>query len=200
MRLLSLEPAKSNEETPTRARLQAVDGLRVLAVFGIIWAHLWSFVFAAPTLLIKGVDVARLGSLFGSGVNLFFVISGFCMYRMFAASQQHFSAANYWNFVRNRFLRIAPAYYVCIFATILWCYVQTHAFAWRELFGNMLFLNTMPLPYTKPWLIFHFWSLSTEWHFYLLLPIFIAASARFGFVRTWSVFFAIALPERVNTL
>lgn len=64
-----------------RVRINAIDGLRTIAVLGVLWAHLWAFM-NAPSLMLAGIDVARLLSFGGTGVDLFFVISGFCMFLM----------------------------------------------------------------------------------------------------------------------
>src|SRR5262245_49813726 len=98
-----------------RDRIAPVDGLRALAVLGVLWWHVWMF-SGNPSLSVGRVgavnlDVNRAVSAIGTGVDLFFVISGFCMYLMYAKSQSVFSAQRYAAFIKRRWWRIAPAFY-----------------------------------------------------------------------------------------
>jgi peptidoglycan/LPS O-acetylase OafA/YrhL len=148
-------------------RIGPIDGLRTFAVIGVIWAHVWMF-FGNLPLLIAGVNVNQLLSFGGIGVDLFFVISGFCMYLMHEKESLHFSAGVYGRFLKKRWLRIAPAFY---FIVLFECFVYLsdyHLFPWKSLVYHLLFINTFnPDNVLSP----PFWSLATEWHFYMILPL-----------------------------
>src|SRR5258708_18228201 len=94
-------------------RIKALDGFRAIAVLGVLWAHIWMF-FVNPSFKILNVDVAALMSFWGIGVDLFFVISGFCMYLMYMSQTNGFSWRNYLEYIKRRWLRIAPAFYAAI--------------------------------------------------------------------------------------
>lgn len=164
-------------------RIIQLDGLRTLAVFGVIWAHTWAFIFQTPALNI-GINWAKVISFFGTGVDLFFVISGFCMYQMYAGKQTTFELQSFIQFIKKRWLRIAPAYYVCVFITGLIFFLQFGVIPYKETLVNILFINNTGIPLDNPHLIFHFWSLSVEWHFYLLLPLLIHSFFHYGFKKT----------------
>ncbi len=178
-------------------RIIQLDGFRTLAVFGVIWAHTWAFVFQSPSLKIV-IDWARVISFFGTGVDLFFVISGFCMYQMYASKQTTFELQTFIQFIKKRWLRIAPAYYICVLVTVLIFFLQFGVFPWKETMVNILFINNMGINLERPYLIFHFWSLSVEWHFYLLLPLLIHSFFHYGFKKTIIIVLLINLFLVIN--
>lgn len=166
------------------ARILAIDGLRAVAVLGVIWAHVWAFA-GTPSLSLGfagGVelDLNRALSAGGTGVDLFFVISGFCMYLVYAR-QEAFSWGAYAIFLKKRWLRIAPAFYVAAFSAALGTWIAGYGFPTVALAANLAFLHIW-VPDTV--LVAPFWSLATEWHFYLLLPLLVFGTARWGFART----------------
>ncbi|HEY4156281.1 MAG TPA: acyltransferase [Puia sp.] len=148
------------------SRIPAIDGLRTLAVLGVLWTHVWMFFKNIP-MKVGGLDLNR-GMAFGRhGVDLFFVISGFCMYLMYASRIDHFSASNFFGFLKKRWLRIAPAFYmIVVFDSFLLLY-HTGIFPLKQMSYHLLFINIFLDQYDfAP----HYWSLATEFHFYLLFP------------------------------
>ena len=163
-------------------RIKIIDGFRTIAVLGVLWAHIWMFAGTPPG-MIFGIDTARLIGFFGTGVDLFFVISGFCMYLMYVSKQTNFSFSYYFTYLKKRWLRIAPAFYATIifyglfnvgFNIFLFDtgYALKHALFIKNLFPDI----TQYAP--------HFWSLCTEWHFYLLLPVIVYGIHHFSFYKT----------------
>lgn len=147
-------------------RILPVDGLRAFAVLGVIWAHCWMF-FGNLPLSVAGVNINQFLSFGGIGVDLFFVISGFCMYLMHAKNASHFTLPVYGNFIKKRWLRIAPAFYfVVTFESFKYLATQG-LFPAKSFIYHLLFINTFNQDnvLSPP-----FWSLATEWHFYLILP------------------------------
>ena len=174
---------------PGGGRLLALDGLRAYAVLGVIWVHLASFFYTdlAPKIVFQAL------SFLGIGVDLFFVISGFCMFHMYAGRQRQFSVPQFWQFIKSRIARIVPMYWLVVLATALNCWLLFDFFPWKETIVNAFFLNTLPIDLQAPWLIFHFWSLSTEWQFYLLLPPFVWLCTRIGVLRALGLSVVISI-------
>jgi peptidoglycan/LPS O-acetylase OafA/YrhL len=176
-------------------RIAPVDGLRAVAVLGVIWAHVWLFcgnpVLSLGQFNAVNLDVHRAISMIGTGVDLFFVISGFCMYLMYAHREAKFSPHTYSNFLKKRWLRIAPAFYVAALACAVGNTLGGKPFPWFDLLAHASFTHLW-FPHTGG-LAAPFWSLATEWHFYLLLPLFIWGTYRWGFwsVITISILFSI---------
>ena len=104
-------------------RIPAVDGFRALAMLMVIACHAWEFGHH-PTLYI-----APLGwrmEIFGFfergsyGVDLFMVLSGFCLFLPLCKSEQALAKFHWKNFYQRRARRIIPPYYAGIlFATLM---------------------------------------------------------------------------------
>src|ERR671914_1995010 len=88
------------------SRLAGIEGVRGLAALSVVIYHVWRFTQ-------DGVPFSPLLQYFWLGVTAFFVLSGFLLYRPFAAAtlaaRPRPSLVRY---ARSRFLRIVPAYYV----------------------------------------------------------------------------------------
>ncbi len=164
-------------------RIAPLDGLRTIAVLGVVWIHLWTFcgnpAWSLGKLGSTNLDVNRAIAVVGTGVDLFFVISGFCMYLMYARKQTKFEWRSYLTFLKKRWLRIAPAFYVAAFVCAFRYPLIGKPFPWLDLLAHVTFTHLW-IPNTVG-LAAPFWSLATEWHFYLILPLFIWAASRFGF-------------------
>jgi peptidoglycan/LPS O-acetylase OafA/YrhL len=96
------------------SRLQGIEGLRALAACSVLVYHSW--LFSAPDgHPIQVWLLTRFLHLLAFGVVLFFTLSGFLLYRPYAASilrgKPMPSARRY---LRNRALRIVPAYLVIL--------------------------------------------------------------------------------------
>jgi len=157
-------------------RIDALDGFRAVAVLGVLWAHIWMFL-GNPSLIIFKLNVAAGISFFGTGVDLFFVISGFCMYLMYVTKNKAFTIGSYFQYLKKRWLRIAPTFYFAAFIYGLYeVNFSLSKFSWNYWFKLILFVRNLFDEKTQygP----HFWSLGTEWHFYLLLPFIIAFLSR----------------------
>ena len=169
-------------------RILEIDGLRAVAVVGVLFGHVWGFGCGAVGLMIGPFDLNRALSVFGTGVDLFFVISGFCIYLAFISNSATLTLATYKAFIMRRALRIYPAYFAAVlFAAFVWM-LQAKSFPVMQVLEHLVFVQTLVKDGNQ--LAAPFWSLAAEWHFYLVLPVLIAAARTFGFMRT---LFAAAL-------
>src|ERR1700754_790192 len=71
--------------TAPAQRLDALDGLRGLAALGVLVLHVWMFSYGDLHKPPKGLLDFTLGEL-RLGVQLFFVLSGFLIFRPFVAA------------------------------------------------------------------------------------------------------------------
>lgn len=160
-----------------------MDGLRAVAVLGVVWVHVWTH-SGNPSLSLgnlRGInlDLNRLISLVGSGVDLFFVISGFCMFWMYARKNLLFDQRAYLSLLKSRWLRIAPAFYAASVVCAAGWWMASGHFPWKALASHFVFLNgVLPGSFN---LAAPFWSLTTEWQFYVVLPIICYLAFRLGF-------------------
>ncbi len=153
---------------PSRPHLPALDGVRGLAIFGVLMCH---FVPALADAF--GTSSARqLVSYAGPGgwgVDLFFVLSGFLITGILLDTRK---SPDYWrSFFGRRALRILPLYYVFLFGLYLtnppkgesWRF-WAHLSNWRSDLGISSNIFT-----------WHFWSLAIEEQFYFVWPIVVAS-------------------------
>ncbi len=156
------------------ARLVGIEGLRAIAATSILVYHV--YVYGAPDG--QRVDMGPLGKVFDNlraGVTLFFVLSGFLLYRVFvSAALRDRPMPSVRNYFRNRALRIVPAYVAVLLAVAL---VFEHELLTRplQLGANLLFLQNYIPAYigTSPDAagIAPAWSIVIEVSFYLVLPV-----------------------------
>jgi exopolysaccharide production protein ExoZ len=109
-----------------------------------------------------------------SGVDLFFLISGFIMF--YAIESSHTNRA--WSFLLNRFIRIIPLYWFCtsIFIILLLFIpkiFQTYKFnLWQSIFSYLF------LPQSSPPVVSIGWTLVYVMYFYIVLAICLAIGCR----------------------
>ena len=140
-----------------------LDGLRALAVAGVAWHH-----WAPPRY--------HYGLPWGSGVSLFFVLSGFLITgllldaRAAAAASAESSPFRVWrNFYARRALRLFPLYYVVLAAVTAGGIVRLDEdFAWHFFYATNYYVIGR-----GEWIGFpsHLWTLAVEEQFYLGWPL-----------------------------
>jgi peptidoglycan/LPS O-acetylase OafA/YrhL len=129
-------------------RIARLDGIRGLAILMVLLHH--------HELLNTG----------WTGVDLFFVLSGFLITGILLKSKNN---EDYWsNFYRKRVFRILPPLIPVLAIGILF---SPHISPWAAA-GYIFFLGNVVDASGHPVLmLFHTWSLAVEEHFYLLWPI-----------------------------
>jgi peptidoglycan/LPS O-acetylase OafA/YrhL len=171
----------------TAPRLQGIEGMRAIAAGMIVLVHVWGF--SSPDGEALGADLWAGDALstLAVGVTLFFTLSGFLLYRPFAAAiargHEHMSIRAYF---RNRALRIFPAYWVILF----FCAVVLGSVYLRDgatvevgrLSDPAQFLQAALLlnnyrPTTLLIGIGPAWSLAVELVFYIALPLLVLGAA-----------------------
>lgn len=140
--------------------IPSLDGLRAASVALVILAH---HTTNLPSL-------AALDWVGYSGVDVFFVISGFLITYLLLKENEAAGAISLKNFYFRRFFRIFPPFYVYLAVIgILWA---TGVFP--QTARNFISAATYTWNYQHhsgdSWLLGHTWSLSIEEQFYLLWP------------------------------
>jgi peptidoglycan/LPS O-acetylase OafA/YrhL len=156
---------------PGHPRFALLDSLRAIAVLCVLLTHT-SFLSGSNEGTWFGAYTARLDL----GVTIFFLISGFLLYRPFVHSRLNGAPTTpLARFLERRFLRIFPAYWLALtLLAIAPGLPDVHTGRWWVYYG--LFQAYDPAWYDKG--IGTAWSLSTEVAFYLLLPLYALAVAR----------------------
>ncbi len=155
-------------------RIPALDGLRALAILLVMFYHFGTALDHSNLAQHLAWSLSGFG---WTGVDLFFVLSGFLITRILLQTRD---AENYFfSFYARRFLRISPIYYVSLAVMFLvvpvilpsisanmpslserlwyFAYLQN----WLNVFGQMSWSVMLT----------HYWSLAVEEQFYLLWPL-----------------------------
>ena len=145
------------------------NGLRAIAVVCVVVLHT-----AAQSRYSIRAPLGFLTARGDVGVTIFFLISGFLLYRPFAVSNlAGLDRPNPLRYFERRLLRIIPAYWLAL--TVLsvmgqislgggWQGLVSHYFFLQIYFPQEIFSGITPA-----------WSLCTEMSFYLFLPFYAAA-------------------------
>lgn len=195
-------PAPPAEPLP-RVHFPAFDGLRAIAAFSVIVVH----VAAASGFNLRN----RLGAFTARadiGVAVFFVISGFLLYRPFvdAAFAQR-PALETRRYLWRRFLRIYPAYWVCLTLVLLFFPHPPIGDAPGYVLHYALLHIYRPQDVLGP--IQQSWTLATEVSFYVFLPLYAWVLRRVGGpgrlqlraeLAGLAVLYAVAVGFRVGLL
>ncbi len=155
---------------PGNPRFPLLDAMRAVAALSIVVTHA-SGVSNFNTDNWLGHFTARLNF----GVCIFFLLSGFLLYRPFvAARREGRPPVRTRAFLRRRALRIIPAYWVAL--TLLAIYPGLPGFSehwWRFYTFTQIYWEDSIVQGIAP-----AWTLCIEVSFYLLLPFLAAAIAR----------------------
>lgn len=164
---------------PSSPRFPALDGLRAVGALAVMLTHVGFQSGAAVSGPFAGI-LAR----FDSGVALFFVVSGFLLFRPYAVARlAGRPAPEPGSYLWHRALRILPVLWVAVLACAVlaptagagWAAYVEHALLIQIYTGNPLLHGLTQM-----------WSLATEVAFYLLLPILGRILVRGGDDRTWA--------------
>jgi peptidoglycan/LPS O-acetylase OafA/YrhL len=104
-------------------RTAGLDGLRALAALSVVCFHVWLYRFPDPTHIRRSGLLDDVLSDFRLGLILFFVLSGYLLYRAFArAALRRDEPVDIRLYARRRAARILPAYYLAMLGTValLW--------------------------------------------------------------------------------
>jgi peptidoglycan/LPS O-acetylase OafA/YrhL len=157
--------------------LRGLDGWRAVAILSVILYH--STVHAAG--IFSTVWAWRFGYL---GVDVFFAISGLLITSKLLEEEETSGRISLPNFYLRRAFRILPPAIVYLTAIALLARLGLIYVSRMEWFASLFFYRNYSSLYRidqtlgLPWFTTHFWSLSLEEHFYLLLPALLLLTRR----------------------
>jgi peptidoglycan/LPS O-acetylase OafA/YrhL len=180
-----------------KVRFAAIDGLRGIACLMVLYYHTW-VAFARPewpSLPLGGrhLSLSRLFARGYGGVDLFFVLSGFCL--SFPVLSKPQRVVNWGKYALARIRRIVPPYWAALFlfGAMSLMVRNTPAQQWFRgdldwpglrsfVIDGMLFWKRI---LTGP-----FWTLTLEWRWYFVFPLCILLWRR---TNAWTVLL-VSLP------
>ena len=126
-------------------RLKQLDALRALAVLLVLGHHVtWNPIWV------------RFG---WSGVDVFFVLSGFLISGLLFREYKQYGSIHILRFWTRRALKIYPAYYLLILATVTGRMLAKTPIGWSHIWPDLIFVQSY-VPGTWG----HLWSLTIEEH------------------------------------
>jgi peptidoglycan/LPS O-acetylase OafA/YrhL len=142
--------------------IPALDGIRAIAVFLVIFYHLSNErplpVFPGPL-----------------GVLGFFVLSGFLITWLLIKEQEKTGSISLGGFYRRRALRIFPAFYVFWILAVgsHWLVHGAKNVPWSQALSAFFYVSNYfhAMIHSSPEFIIHTWSLSAQEQFYMLWPL-----------------------------
>ena len=159
--------------TAAAARFACFDGLRAMAALMVIGVH---------TAFVSGFTIrsglGRYTARMDAGVEVFFVISGFLLYRRFAVAHlkgaQPPGTVEFW---KRRLRRIIPAYWLAFLFISYVMGADTVRHSWE---APLVYLGFAQIYFPHYILtgITQAWSLCTEMTFYLFVPLYAATLGR----------------------
>ncbi|MEA2450642.1 MAG: hypothetical protein QOG63_2574 [Thermoleophilaceae bacterium] len=171
--------------TERRTRTAGLDGLRALAALSVVCMHVWLYGLPDPnrptrsTVLESATFELRLGLVF------FFVLSGYLLYRSFAAAALRGERpVDLGRYARRRVARIVPAYYLAIAGAFVLLWGQRGSpgvrlpdgsglplfLVFGQNYSHGTFFTLSPVS----------WTLCVEAAFYVVLPLIGWAAFRFA--------------------
>lgn len=176
--------------------LPEITGMRGLAAFAVLLLHV-VVIYSWANPAVPRVPGFEFGWV---GVDFFFVLSGFLLALPLLQRPEGIRAPGFWaTYMAKRWWRIAPPYYVSILLALL-------------LAGDLQYLVREPADVALHLTYLHsvradtlvtivpvYWTLASEFQFYLLLPLFAYLFTRRSWPVTLALLGAVTLAWRAAT-
>ena len=142
--------AKAAATLERKIELDFIRGIALLLVM--------AFHYGGHNLLFPGPRARQLQNAGWTGVDLFFVLSGFLVGGLLMREWKSTGAVDAWRFLKRRAFKIWPSYYLLILTAAVLHVRPLRSFFWQNLFNVQNYI---------PSTLSHTWSLAVEEHFYL---------------------------------
>jgi peptidoglycan/LPS O-acetylase OafA/YrhL len=189
--------AISEPKTRSATRIAPVDGLRGLAILGVIYQHNYAAAIAGTITAGGWASHAYIISDAWMGVSLFFVLSGFVLSLPFFEGRRRMdNRADYVAFVVHRGRRLFP---LMLIASAVGFAASVTAGA-PALRSFLLAVTTLNMFTSSEFFSTVFpvgWSLNVEVWASFALPFVIVGALRYGWARTLAAVLAVALVVRL---
>jgi peptidoglycan/LPS O-acetylase OafA/YrhL len=156
---------------PGNPRFPLMDSMRAIAALSVLLTHV-GFVSEANTSAAYGPYLARLGV----GVTIFFLLSGFLLYRPFLSARLgERERPRIPDYARRRVLRIIPAYWLALTLLAIWPGLPQ---MWEP--HSWVYYGFVQI-YSPTWFfggLLPAWSLAVEVSFYAALPLIVLLMER----------------------
>ena len=162
----------------------SLDGLRFFCILLVLWLHSPAYFF--------GYDVPKFLTRGHTGVDFFFVLSGFLITTLLLREEHRNGRISLIGFYKRRALRILPAYLLLVAVVSFFYIVVQGKTEYIAKLPYYLFFTANMLKDDMP-LLSIAWSLAVEEQFYFLWPLAILLLSGIRFVRPWLLVVLIVL-------
>ncbi|WP_245640165.1 acyltransferase family protein [Paenibacillus dakarensis] len=175
--------------------MPGLDGLRALALFGVISYHF-------------GFEFAPGGFL---GVSIFFVLSGYLITDILASQWRNYGRLDLKDFWYRRFRRLLPAMFTMLVIVVAWITIFDHSrlpSVRKDVIGAAAYISNWQFivqdvsyfeSFGPPSPLGHMWSLAVEEQFYLLWPLILLVGL-YLFPRRGQMFYFIMVLAGISAL
>ena len=151
------------ESYRNRSYFGSLDGLRCLCILLVLWHH-------RLPLFPEGTELPRILTRGFTGVDFFFVLSGFLITTLLLREEDRKVRFSLSDFYKRRILRIVPVYFLVVTIVSVWWIVVRGQGEWTVYVPYyFLFLSNFletDIPMLTPT-----WSLAVEEQFYMAWPL-----------------------------
>jgi peptidoglycan/LPS O-acetylase OafA/YrhL len=179
-----------NADNEGTKKIDVINGLRGIAIIAVIYQHT---IASHLGRLIEHPLIVCNGWV---GVSLFFILSGFVLYKPYLLKQRDFTTKEHiLEFLSHRFFRLYPLFFfVCIISLVFVSGISSGSI--KNLFETVSTLSMFDSEQYFPSLNAVFWSLILEIWFSILFPFLIYFFSKFGFRRVIYIIFIFAFLVR----
>lgn len=178
-------------------KVEALDGLRGVAILMVVFGHFHSIISADPdfyevTPWVFANTVLSRGFL---GVDLFFVLSGFLITSLLLRMSIQSPTYSLRQFYIRRVLRLFPALFALLMVSFIVAYLEKFPMSdqWATTWPALIFLSNWSLQWNLNHFqsdLGHLWSLAVEEQFYLFWPS-VVLLVRWSRNPRWLAFFIV---------
>jgi peptidoglycan/LPS O-acetylase OafA/YrhL len=192
---MARQPSEQSTYMPT------LDGWRAVSI-GLVIMHHTQVRCSIPILKTLLQSISYFGEV---GVELFFAISGLLICTRLLGEEARSGQISVKSFYFRRFFRILPAALFYLLAVAILAAFHVIPLPPLDWFGALFFFRNYLMlfeymrqsPPAMHWFTGHFWSLSMEEHFYLVLPAVLVLFKRLRLVILAGLVLAVALWRSV---
>jgi peptidoglycan/LPS O-acetylase OafA/YrhL len=165
-----VNPFLTIKRADNERKLVSLEMLRGIAAFFVCYYHL-----TGEGSLTKENIFRKMGTWGWSGVEIFFVISGFVI--PYAMYSKNYAPKNFFTFLKKRVIRIEPPYLISVVLIIVLNYVSTLSPYYRGAPFSFNLVNTLShIGYInaftgQTWLNPAYWTLAIEFQYYILVAL-----------------------------
>ena len=159
--------------------VDTLDGFRALGVLLVMIFHFWQQSWFTFSFTVFGyrVDFTNIVVNGSFGVDVLFILSGFCLYYPLAMHPER--RLHVGNYVYKRAVRILPSYFLCVIVCAAYQIGRLDAATLhRQFIGNMTLTQMMTPDLAYNRINGVLWSIAIEAQFYVLFPLLVKAFRR----------------------